>query len=63
MNDKYYNGKISFAEFHSVDVKRNWTHLAEKNSRPGTKITAFRLTAKYFNRTILKNILKTSVLL
>ena len=62
MNDKYYNGKISFAEFHSVDVKRNWTHLAEKNSRPGTS-RAFRLTAKYFNRAILKNILKTSALL
>ena len=29
----------------SVNVKGNWTHLAEKNSQPGTKInTNFRLS-------------------
>ena len=27
-------GKMSFAWFHSINVKGNWSHLAEKNSRP-----------------------------
>ena len=38
-------GKISFAEVHSVDVIGDWVHLAEKNSRPGAKINKiFRLS-------------------
>ena len=40
-----------FIQFHSVNVKRNWTHLAQKNSRPRARInTIFRLSRKYFNR-------------
>ena len=40
MNDNSSEGKTSFVKFHSINVKGNWTHLAEKNSRPGAKITA-----------------------
>ena len=32
-------GKMSFVGFHSLNVKGNWAHLAEKDSRPGAKIT------------------------
>ena len=42
-------GKMSLVEFHSVNVKANWAHLAEKNSRPGAKtITIFRVSIKIF---------------
>ena len=35
---------------HSVNVKRNWTHLAAKNSQPGAKInTKFWLSWKCLN--------------
>ena len=35
---------MSFTGFHSVNIKGNWAHLAEKNSQPGVKITTiFRL--------------------
>ena len=31
--------------FHSINVKENWAHLAEKNLQPEAKITAiFRLS-------------------
>ena len=34
-----------FIYFHSVNVKENWTHLAQKNSQPGAKINKiFRLS-------------------
>ena len=57
MNNNSSEGKMSFVEFHSVKVKGNWTHLAEKNSRPGDKIaTAFSIM-KIFNRIIIRNIL------
>ena len=37
--------KMSFVEFHSLNVKENWAHLAEKDSRPGAKIAAiFRVS-------------------
>ena len=39
MNDNSPEGKISFVLFHSVNVKENWTHLAEKNPQPGAKVT------------------------
>ena len=32
MNDNAYKGKIFCVQFHSVNVKGNWIHLAEKNS-------------------------------
>ena len=36
-------------------LKENWTHLAEKNSQPGAKITTIsRLSRKYFNRIVMK---------
>ena len=48
MNDNSSGSKTSFIEFyfvHFVHVKRNWAHLAEKNSRPGARIpTIFRLS-------------------
>ena len=45
MNDNSSEGKMSFDEFHSVNVKRNWAHLAEKNWEQEVKITAtFRLS-------------------
>ena len=44
MNDNSSQGKMYFILFHSVNVKGNWTHLAQNNSRPGAKInTIFRL--------------------
>ena len=44
MNDISSEGQISSLKFHSVNVKGNWTHLTEKNTRPGAKITTtFRL--------------------
>ena len=39
MDDNSSEGKIAFVQFHSVNVKGYWTHLAEKNSQPGAKIT------------------------
>ena len=39
MDDNSSEGNIAFVPFHSVNVKGNWTHLAEKNSLPGAKIT------------------------
>ena len=45
MNGNCSGGKMSFVKFLSVNVKGNWTHLAEKNSRPRAKITKiFRLS-------------------
>ena len=36
---------MSFVEFPSVNVKGNWAHLVEQNSRPGAKITTiFRVS-------------------
>ena len=32
LNDKSSKGKMSFVQFHSVNVKGNWAPLAEKNS-------------------------------
>ena len=44
MSNNIFRGKMNFIKFHSVNVKGNWTHLAQKNSRPGAKInTIFRL--------------------
>ena len=41
--------------YHSVNVKGNGTHLAEKTSRQEAKIsTIFRLSWKYFNCIIIK---------
>ena len=47
---------VSFISFHSVNVKRNWAHLKEKNSWPGPKInTIFRQSFKlYYHKNILK---------
>ena len=51
MSNNIFRGKMYFIKFHSVNVKGNWTHLAQKNSRPGAKInTIFRLPRKHFNR-------------
>ena len=50
--DKVYlkNEWLSGGKFHSVNFRKNWAHLAEKNLRPGAKITAvFRLSWKYFS--------------
>ena len=45
MNNSSSERKVFFISFHSVNVKENWTHLAEKNSQPGAKITTiFRLS-------------------
>ena len=36
-------------------IKENWTHLAQKNSQPGAKIsTIFRLSWKCLNRIVIK---------
>ena len=43
MNDKSSEEKISFVLFHFVNIKGNWAHLAEKNSRPGAKITTIAI--------------------
>ena len=42
MNDYISEGKISFNYFDSVNVTRNWTHLAEKRSLRGKITTIFR---------------------
>ena len=45
MNDSSSKGKMPFIQFHSINFKGNWAHLAEKKSQPGAKITAiFRLS-------------------
>ena len=50
MSDNSSQRKMYFIWFHSVNVKRNLTHLAHKNSRPGASMnTVFRLSWKYFN--------------
>ena len=38
MSDNSSQGKMYFISFHFVNDARNWTHLAQKNSRPGTRI-------------------------
>ena len=48
---KVLEEKCSSLNFTSKNVTGNCTHLAEKNSRPGAKITAIlKLSRKYFNR-------------
>ena len=55
LNDKSSKGKMSFVQFHSVNVKGNWAPLAEKNSWPVAEITAiFRLPGKCFNCIVIK---------
>ena len=50
MSDNSSRGKMHSIQFHSVNVKKHCTHLAQKNSRPGARInTIFRLSLKYFN--------------
>ena len=45
MSDDGSRGKMYFIYFHSINVKGNWTHLPEKNSRAGARINAiFRLS-------------------
>ena len=59
MNDNSSREKMYFAYFHPVNVKGNWTYLAQKKSRPAAKInTVFALSLKYFNRIIIKTFLK-----
>ena len=46
---------MPFAYFHSINVKKNWVHLAVKNLQPGVKITAiFTLSLKCSKRIIIK---------
>ena len=47
--------------FYSINVKGNWAHLAEKNSRAGAKITTTQGIRKIF--VLSQKILKTFVLL
>ena len=42
MNDNSSEEKM-FVLFHFVNIKGNWAHLAEKNSRPGAKITTIAI--------------------
>ena len=35
MNDNSSRGKMDFIQFQPVNVKQNWTHLAQKYSWPG----------------------------
>ena len=45
MSDNSSREKMYFIKFHIVNVKRNVTHLAQKNSRSGARInTIFRLS-------------------
>ena len=55
MNDNICRGKMSFIQFHPVNVKGNWTHLAQKKSRPGAKINIiFKIPWKFLNCIIIK---------
>ena len=55
MNDNICRGKMSFIQFHPVNVKGNWTHLAQKKSRPGAKINIiFKIPWKFLNCIITK---------
>ena len=58
MNDNSFGGKRTITWLYFVNVKENWAHLAEKNSKAGAKITTME-TIMYDH----KNILKTFVLL
>ena len=52
MNDNTSRGKMSTVYFQYINVKGNWAHLVQKNSRPGSKvITKFdrALTKNFFN--------------
>ena len=46
-----------------VNVKENWAHLAEKNSKAGAKITTMEAIMKIFYLYDHKNILKNLFLL
>ena len=48
MNNNSSERKMSFVKFHSVKVKGNWAHLAEKTSRPGVKIATVFSIMKIF---------------
>ena len=55
MNYNNFGRKMSFIQFNFLNVKGNWAHLAEKNSRPGAKITTIlRLIWKCLNYIIIK---------
>ena len=45
INDNSSEEKISFDYFHFGNVKGNWTHLVQKNSQSGAKVTTiFKLS-------------------
>ena len=48
MNNNSSEGTVSFAWYHSVDIRENLTHLGEKNSRPGAKIPIIIIIMKIF---------------
>ena len=53
MSDNKSRGKMYFIYFHSVNVKRNWTHLAQKNSRQELdqyNINCISITIKAFQK-------------
>ena len=41
MSDDSSRGKMYFFKFYFVNVKGNWTHLAQKNLRPGARIIQY----------------------
>ena len=48
INDNSPGGKMAIIWFYSINVKGNWAHLAEKNSRAGAKITTTEGAMKIF---------------
>lgn len=59
MNDNTSREKLSSVYFQYINAKENWAHLAQKNSRPGSKVTTKfdrALTKTFFNLLFLKKI-------
>ena len=48
MNNISCGGKMAIIWFYSVNVKGNWTNLAEKNSQAGVKVTRIQAIMKMF---------------
>ena len=63
MNDNSFGGKMTITWLYFVNVKENWAHLAEKNSKAGAKITTMEAIMKIFYLYDHKNILKNLFLL
>ena len=55
MNGDSSGGTMTIIGFYFINQKRNWAHLAEKNSQAGSKITTIQAIMKILYQDYHKN--------